>query len=92
MYAPDLNHITLTGILERAPITRFADHGAQHVRFTLRLTEIGPAGQAFKLYVPVEAYSQVAEQAGDAVLVAGKLKWIKSKLSDTTSAMRLKRS
>ena len=23
----DLNHVTLTGILERDPITKFADHG-----------------------------------------------------------------
>jgi len=74
----DLNQLTLTGILERDPITRFADHGTQQVHFTLRVTEPGPAGQAFKLYVPVEAYSQGAEQAGDlgvghAVLVAGKL-------------------
>ena len=76
----DLNHCTLTGFLERDPITRFADHGTQQVSFTLRLTEAGPAGQAFKLYVPCECYSGVAEQAGDlsagdAVLLAGKLKW-----------------
>jgi single-stranded DNA-binding protein len=76
----DLNHVTLTGMLERNPITRFADHGTQQVHFTLKLTEVGPAGQAFALYVPVEAYSQVAELAGElsagaAVLVAGKLKW-----------------
>src|SRR6266581_4164958 len=76
----DLNHVTLTGILERDPITKFADHGTQQVGFTVRLTEAGPAGQAFTLFVPCEAYSQVAELAGDlhagaAVLVAGKLKW-----------------
>ena len=76
----DLNHVTLTGILERDPITKFADHGTQQVSFTVRLEEAGPVGQAFKLFVPVEAYSQVAELAGDlhagaAVLVAGKLKW-----------------
>jgi single-stranded DNA-binding protein len=76
----DLNHVTLTGTLERDPITRFADHGTQICQFAMRLIEVGPAGQAFKLYVPVEAYSQVAELAGDlsagaAVLVAGKLKW-----------------
>ena len=59
----DLNHVTLTGILERDPITRFADHGTQQVHFTLKLIEPGPAGQAFKLFVPVEAYSQVAELA-----------------------------
>ena len=76
----DLNHVTLTGILERDPIVKFADHGTQQVGFTLKLTEPGPAGKAFTLYVPVEAYSQVAAEAGDlnagdAVLVAGKLKW-----------------
>jgi single-stranded DNA-binding protein len=76
----DLNYVTLTGILERDPITRFADHGTQHVSFTLRLTEVGPAGQVFTLYVPCKAYGQAAELAGDlhagaAVLVAGKLKW-----------------
>jgi hypothetical protein len=47
----DLNHVTLTGVLERDPITRFADHGTQQVSFTLRLTEAGPAGQAFTTYV-----------------------------------------
>ena len=75
----DLNHITLTGILERDPITKFADHGTQQVHFTLKLVEPGPAGQEYKLFVPIEAYSQVAEEAGelnagDAVMVAGKLK------------------
>ena len=77
----DLHHITLTGILERDPITRFtADHGPQQVSWTLRLTEVGPAAQAFTLYVPCEAYGQAGEQAGElhageAVLIAGKLKW-----------------
>ena len=76
----DLNHCTLTGTLARDPITRFADHGTQVCGFTLRLTEAGPAGQAFTLFVPVEAYSGTAETAGElhasaAVLVAGKLKW-----------------
>jgi single-stranded DNA-binding protein len=81
MMDTDLNHVTITGVLERDPSTRFtADHGTQQVSFTLKLVEPGPAGQEFKLYVPVEAYSQVAEQAGDlhagaAVLIAGKLKW-----------------
>jgi len=76
----DLNHVTLTGTLDRDPITRFADHGTQQVGFTLRTEEAGPAGQLFKLYVPVEAFSRAAEEAGelhagDTVLVAGKLKW-----------------
>ena len=76
----DLNHVTLTGTLDRDPITRFADHGTQQVSFILRLTEAGPAGQAFTLFVPIQAYGQVGEQAaeltaGAAVLAAGKLKW-----------------
>ena len=76
----DLNHCTLTGTLERDPITRFADHGTQQVSFTLRVDEAGPAGQLFKLFVPCEAYGQAGELAGDltagaVVLVAGKLKW-----------------
>lgn len=76
----DLNHTTLTGTLERDPITRLADHVTQQVSFTLRLEEAGPAGQRFKLFVPIEAYGQAGEvagtlAAGEAVLVAGKLKW-----------------
>lgn len=73
----DLNHVTLTGTLERAPLTRFADHGTQQVSFTLRLTEAGPAGQLFTLFVPCECYGRAADLAGDltagaSVLVAGK--------------------
>ena len=76
----DLNHVTLTGTLARDPITRFADTGTQQVSFTLRVDELGPAGQLFKLFVPCEAYGQAGEQAGElhagaAVLIAGKLKW-----------------
>jgi single-strand DNA-binding protein len=76
----DLNQVTLTGVIERDPVVRFADHGTQVTSFTLRLTEAGPAGQPFTLFVPCEAYSQAAElagdlSAGDAVLVSGKLKW-----------------
>lgn len=90
----DLNHVTLTGILERDPITRFADDGRQHVNFTLRLTEVGPAGQAFTLFVPCEAYRQSAELAGDlhagaAVLVAGKLKWTSYTAKDGTKKTSL---
>ena len=90
----DLNHVTLTGVIERDPITRFADHGTQQVSFTLRLTEAGPAGQAFTLFVPCEAYSQAAElagdlSAGDAVLVAGKLKWTSYTAKDGTKKSTL---
>ena len=76
----DLNHVTLTGTLELDPITRFQDTGTPQVRFTLRVDEPGPAGQRFKLFVPVEAYGPAGAQAGEliagaVVLVAGKLKW-----------------
>jgi single-stranded DNA-binding protein len=76
----DLNHVTLTGTLERDPLTRFTDHGTQQVSFMLRLIEMGPADQAFRLFTPVEAYGHAGEvagelNAGDGVLVAGKLKW-----------------
>ena len=90
----DLNHVTLTGTLEREPIVRFADHGTPQVSFMLRLTEAGPAGQEFKLYIPVEAYGQAAEQAGElsagaAVLVAGKLKWTSWTAKDGTKCTSL---
>jgi hypothetical protein len=76
--ATDLHHCGLTGVLERDPITRFADHGTQMTGFPRTRTEPGPAGQEFRLVVPVERYSQGAEQAsdlsaGDSVVVAGKL-------------------
>jgi single-stranded DNA-binding protein len=59
------------------------------VHVTLKRIELGSAGQEFKLYVPVEPYSQVAEQAGDrsagdAVLVAGKLQWTSWTANDGT--------
>ena len=38
----DLNHVTLTGTLERDPITRFQDTGTPQVSFTLRVDEPGP--------------------------------------------------
>ena len=60
-----MNHCTLTGILARDPITRFADHGTLQVCFTLRVDEPGPSGQRFTLFVPCEAYSRAAEQAGE---------------------------
>jgi hypothetical protein len=75
-----LKHYVLTGELERAPITRFADPGTHMMGFTRKRTEPGPTGQAFRLCVPVESYSPGAEQAGDfsagdSVLVADKLKF-----------------
>jgi len=90
----DLNHATLTGTVERDPITRFTEHGTPQVGFTLRLTEVGPAGQEFKLYIPVEAYGQAGDvagelAAGEAVLVAGKLKCTSYTAKDGTKRTSL---
>jgi single-stranded DNA-binding protein len=90
----DLNHITLTGTLARDPITKSADHGTQQAHFTLKLTEPCPTGQAFMLFVPIKAYSQVAEaagdlSAGDAILIAGKLKWTSWTAKDGTKKTSL---
>ena len=75
-----LNHMTFTSALERDLVHCLGDHSIHICQITLQLTEAGPAGQPFTLFVPVEAYRQVAELAGDlsagaAVLVTGKLKW-----------------
>ncbi len=76
----DLNHCVVTGALARSPTTRTPEHGTQYVSFTLRVEEASPAGQLFTLFVPVECYGSAADlagelTAGEAVLVAGKLKW-----------------
>ena len=75
------------------------DHSIHICQITLQLTEAGPAGQPFTLFVPTEAYRYVAELAGDlaagtAVLVAGKLTWTSSTAKDgrkTTSLVVLTR-
>ena len=90
----DLNNVVLTGTPDRNPITRFADHGTQQVSFTLRVTEAGPAGQEFKLFVPCEAYGQAGElagelAAGEACLVSGKLKWTSYTAKDDTKKSNL---
>src|SRR5437773_2292736 len=83
----DVNNVLMTGTLERDPTTRFADHGTQRTSFTLRVEEAGPAGQLFKLFVPVEAYGHAGEVAGElsagaSVLIAGKLKWTSTTAKD----------
>lgn len=76
----DLNHVTLTGVLEKAPFVRTADSGLPWLSFSVKVSESRSLGETFKLFVPVEAYGTVADQtqdlsAGDSMLVAGKLKW-----------------
>jgi Single-strand binding protein family len=79
-----LNSVSLVGILERDPVTKFeGDRGIQVTTFTLRLDEPGKgakAGQVFRVYIPVECYTTTAERAadlnaGDLVGLEGKLVW-----------------
>ena len=75
----DVNQVTLTGVVERDPVTKTCESGAM-LGLTLRVTEIGQSGQEFKTFVPCELYSHTMAQAeqvraGDAILVSGKVKW-----------------
>jgi single-stranded DNA-binding protein len=74
-----MNNCTLVGTLERAPRLLEAD-GPVQALFTLRIDETGKDGRTFQLYVPIEAYGTLANQAGtweagSLVALTGKLKW-----------------
>jgi single-stranded DNA-binding protein len=89
----DVTQGTLTGVVERDPFTKTSATRAL-VSLTVRVTEVNPSGQACEMFVLCEVYGQVtthAEQlhAGDAVLVAGKLKW--SSWTAKCSGLRTKR-
>jgi hypothetical protein len=49
----DLNQVTLTGTIERDPITKAGDSGMV-VHFTIRVVEVNPSGQAFKIETVVK--------------------------------------
>jgi single-stranded DNA-binding protein len=76
-----LNSWSGVGVLERDPIVKWQeDESTPTVSFTVRVEEMGKDGGLFKVYVPVEAYSRLAEQAatlraGELVGIEGKLKW-----------------
>jgi|SoiMetStandDraft_2_1073263.scaffolds.fasta_scaffold128623_3 hypothetical protein len=58
-------------------------------KISLKVPQTSPTGQTFKLYVPIEAYGQAAEQArdlspDDAVLVEGRLTWQSDVTKDGT--------
>ena len=77
---PDLNHVTVTGLVSRDPRTTETDTGTPQVTFRLTCTEANATGQTFTLFVPVECYGPAADvartlHAGESVLVSGKLKW-----------------
>lgn len=76
----DCNSVFLTGVLEKAPFARTSDSGLPWLSFSVKVHESRASGDVFTLWVPIECYGQAAEQAqdlsaGDAVLIAGKLKW-----------------
>ncbi|MDQ3830548.1 MAG: single-stranded DNA-binding protein [Candidatus Tectomicrobia bacterium] len=78
-----LNKVLLTGaVSEAGPKLNYPESGGNPVcSFTLIVTEKGPNGQAFKLFVPVDVFGKDAEntaerlEAGMPVFIDGKLKW-----------------
>jgi single-stranded DNA-binding protein len=74
-----LNEVILAGTIARDSEISCTDNGAQVARTALCLAEEN-AGQVWKTYVPIEAWSKNAEVLGElskdtTVLVKGKLKW-----------------
>ncbi len=77
-----INRVLLVGrVTEAGPKLTYSSDGSPQCIFTLLLEEPAKDGTMFKLFVPVEVFGKqaepVAEQinAGDTVLIDGKLKW-----------------
>jgi single stranded DNA-binding protein len=77
-----LNKVIICGkITDAGPKLTYTSEGTAQCSFAIMLKEPGRDGTPFKLFVPVEVFGKqaepVAEQlnAGDTVLVDGKLKW-----------------
>jgi single-stranded DNA-binding protein len=75
-----VNHVVVSGRLERDPALRYRADGTALCTCTLRLEERGPHGEDFRLYVPVGAYGKLGEALGrcghgDLLLFNGKLFW-----------------
>jgi single-stranded DNA-binding protein len=78
----DINKVLLVGqVADAGPKLSYTSEGTPECHLTLLLQETGKSGQVYKLFVPVEVYSAHGEwtaehvNAGDVVLVDGKLKW-----------------
>jgi single-stranded DNA-binding protein len=75
-------------ISEYGPKLRYLMSGKPELSFTLCCEEPGREGQTFTLYVPVTLYGPQAEplaetlEAGDHVLINGKLSWVKKSGKD----------
>jgi single stranded DNA-binding protein len=77
-----LNKLIICGkVTDAGPKLTYTSEGTPQCSFTLMVEEPGRDGSPFKLFVPVELFGKqaepVAEQvnAGDVVLVDGKLRW-----------------
>jgi single stranded DNA-binding protein len=77
-----LNKVIICGKVTDASLKlTYTSEGTPQCAFTLMVEELGRDGSSFKLFVPVEVFGKqaepVAEQinAGDVILVDGKLKW-----------------
>ena len=76
----DLNHVVVSGSVEREPFVKELENGTLTTSFAIRVEEPSQTGEVFKLFVTVDCYGQLAKetetlQAGDAVVVSGKLKY-----------------
>lgn len=77
-----LNEVFLTGTLGQDPELQLGT-GTPCATARVCVEEVGPTGQVFKTWIPLEAWGKSAEplaelHGGDLVLVRGKLRWRKS--------------
>jgi single stranded DNA-binding protein len=77
-----INKVILAGhVTEAGPKLTYSPEGTPQCSFTLLLEEAGRDGHVYKLFLPVEVFSTHGEwaaehlNAGDLILVDGKLKW-----------------
>ena len=89
MVMDSVNHLIISGALERNPSVRFREDGTCVCSGSLRLDEVGAQGTVFKIFVPFDAYGKAAEalgerQVGDVVMLQGKLFWRKYHTKDGT--------
>jgi single-strand DNA-binding protein len=78
----NINKVIICGrVTDAGPNLTYGNKGTPQCAFTLMVEEPGRDGAPFKLFVPVEVFGKQAEavteqiDAGDVVLVDGKLKW-----------------
>jgi single-strand DNA-binding protein len=77
----NINKVIIAGKVTDGPKLTYSSEGTPQCSFTLIVEEPGRDGTSFKVFVPVEVFGKQAEpvaeevNAGDIVLVDGKLKW-----------------